>query len=83
MMTNSDLRLASVVDQFGVQRWTAIEEKINQAAQPKESFHSILNEFDVQLQMRWGDGLDAQYRRQVLTALITRGVQEMIGFGEE
>ncbi|MAT41223.1 MAG: hypothetical protein CL609_02700 [Anaerolineaceae bacterium] len=79
----SDLRLASVVDQFGVQRWTAIEEKINQAVAANDSFHSIMNDFDVQLQLRWGDGLDAQYRRQVLTALITRGLQEMIGSGEE
>ncbi len=79
----SDLRLASVVDQFGVQRWTTIEEKINQKIAAKEVLNPVMEEFELQLQMRWGDGLDAQYRRQVLIALITRSLNEMIGLGEE
>jgi CO/xanthine dehydrogenase FAD-binding subunit len=74
----SDLRLASVVDQFGVQRWTAIEEKVNQNIAAKESFQTILDEFEIQLQMRWGDELDAQYRRQVLRALISRSLNEIL-----
>lgn len=72
-----DIRIASFVDGWGVNRWASMEQCLNDQAASDRLFEYAANELIPLLKTRWGTDDDARYRIQVLPELMLRCWQKI------
>ena len=72
-----EIRIASFVDGWGVNRWSSMEQCLNGHDASDRLFEDAANELLPLLETRWGTDDDARYRMQVLPALMLRCWQKI------